>query len=78
MANHHQPVCEPRPKLSVITHVANCLAHLAGSAPGWDGFAVRVEPKAITALNIDEGRLEGMVANVREAFERVDQFMAMA
>ena len=78
VANHHQPVCAPRPKLSVITHVANCLAHLAGSAPGWDGFAVRVDPKAIAALDIDEGRLEGMVANVREAFERVDQFMAMA
>jgi putative nucleotidyltransferase with HDIG domain len=78
VANHHQPVCEPRPKLSVITHVANCLAHLAGSAPGWDGFAVRVDPKAIAVLNIDEARLEGMVANVREAFERVDQFMSMA
>lgn len=78
VANHHKPVCEPRPKLSVITHLANCLAHLAGSAPGWDGFAVRVDPQAIAVLNIDEARLEGMVANVREAFERVDQFMAMA
>jgi putative nucleotidyltransferase with HDIG domain len=78
VANHHQPMCEPQPKLSVITHVANSLAHLAGSAPGWDGFAVRVNPQAIAALNIDEGRLEGMVVTVREAFERVDQFMAMA
>jgi putative nucleotidyltransferase with HDIG domain len=78
VANHHKPICEPRPKLSVITHVANCLAHLAGSAPGWDGFAVRVDPQAIAVLNIDEARLEGMVANVRESFERVDQFMTMA
>jgi putative nucleotidyltransferase with HDIG domain len=78
VANHHKPICEPRPKLSVITHLANCLAHLAGSAPGWDGFAVRVDPAAIAALNLDEARLEGLVANVREAFERVDQFMAMA
>ena len=30
VANHHNPVCEPRPRLSVITHLANCLAHLAG------------------------------------------------
>ena len=78
VAHHHQPVCEPRPKLSVITHVANYLAHLAGPVPGWDGFAVRVDPQAVAALNIDEARLEGMVASVREAFERVDQFMAMA
>ena len=67
VANHHQPVCEPRPKLSVITHVANCLAHLAGSAPGWDGFAVRVDPQAVAALNMDEERLEGLVVAVRDS-----------
>jgi putative nucleotidyltransferase with HDIG domain len=76
--NHHNPIVEPRPKLSVITHVANCLAHFAGSAPGWDGFAVRVDPKAIAALNIDEARIEGMVLLVRDASGKVDEFMAMA
>jgi putative nucleotidyltransferase with HDIG domain len=78
VANHHHPVCEPRPQLSVVTHLANCLAHLAGSAPGWDGFAVRVDPRAVAALQLDEPRLEGLVAEVRSAFERVDQFMNMA
>jgi HD-like signal output (HDOD) protein len=78
VAHHHQPVCEPRPQLSVITHLANCLAHLAGSAPGWDGFAVRVDPRAIAALNLDETRLENLVAETRNAFERVDQFMNLA
>jgi putative nucleotidyltransferase with HDIG domain len=77
VANHHHPICEPRPRLSVITHVANCLAHLAGSAPGWDGFAARVEPGATAVLNLDEPRLETMVVSVRDAFERVDQFMNM-
>ena len=77
-ANHHNPVFEPRPKLSVVTHMANCLAHLAGSAPGWDGFATRVNPQAIAVLNLTEARLEAMVAEVRESFDRVDQFMAMA
>jgi putative nucleotidyltransferase with HDIG domain len=78
VANHHQPVCEPRPRLSVITHLGNCLAHLAGSAPGWDGFAVRVNPEAVAVLSLDESRLETMVVEVRTAFERVDQFMNMA
>ena len=76
--NHHHPVCEPRPRLSVITHLANCLAHLAGSAPGWDGYAVRVSPEAAAALNLDDARLENLVAEVRNAYERVDQFMSMA
>jgi putative nucleotidyltransferase with HDIG domain len=74
-ANHHQPEVGPPAKLSTITHLANCLAHLAGSAPGWDGFAVRVNPQAVAALDIDEARLELMVADVRIAFDRVDQFM---
>jgi len=77
-ANHHNPIAEPVPKLSVVTHLANCLAHLAGSAPGWDGFAVRVNPQAVTALEINEARLEIMVAEVRSGFERVDQFMSMS
>lgn len=77
-ANHHNPVVEPTPKLSCVTHLANCLAHLAGSAPGWDGFAVRVSPQAVAALDINETRLEAMVAEVRESFQQVDQFMGMA
>ena len=77
-ANHHNPVFEPAPQLSVVTHLANCLAHLAGSAPGWDGFAVRVNPQAITALGIGEDRLETMVADVRASFDKVDQFMSMS
>ena len=77
VGNHHHPVCKPRPRLSAVTHVANCLAHLAGSAPGWDGYAIRVEPEAIAALSIDETRLETWVATVRESFDRVDQFMSM-
>lgn len=77
-ANHHSPVLEPIPQLSVITHLANCLAHLAGSAPGWDGFAVRVNPQAVAALDINEARLEAMVAEVRGAFDQVDQFMNFA
>jgi putative nucleotidyltransferase with HDIG domain len=76
-ANHHHPVAEPVPKISCVTHLANCLAHLAGSAPGWDGFAVRVSPQAVAALGIDENRLESMVAQVRDSFEKVDEFMAI-
>jgi putative nucleotidyltransferase with HDIG domain len=78
VAHHHCPVSEPRPRLSVVTHLANCLAHLAGSAPGWDGYAVRVDETVIKNLNLAPEQIEGMVITVRESFARVDQFMAMA
>ena len=69
---------EPRPKLSVVAHLSNCLAHVAGSAPGWDGFAVRVDDRVIKTLRIDEEKLENLVVTVREAFDRVDHFMSLA
>jgi len=77
VANHHQPVLEPRPRLSVTTHLANCMAHLAGSAPGWDGYAVRVDERVTATLDITGDKLETMVITVRESFDRVDQFMTM-
>ena len=77
MAHHHQPVLKPRPQLSVVVHVANCIAHLVGSAPGWDSFALRVDNQVIEALGLTNEKLELMTVNVRESFDRVDQFMGM-
>jgi putative nucleotidyltransferase with HDIG domain len=77
VANHHHPVLEPRPRLSVVTHLANCIAHLAGSAPGWDGYAVRVDDRVATTFEITGDKLENIVIAVRESFDTVDQFMTM-
>jgi putative nucleotidyltransferase with HDIG domain len=77
VANHHQPVLKPRPRLSVVTHLANCIAHLAGSAPGWDGYAVRINNEVVTSLEITHEQIEHLVITVRESFDRVDQFMNM-
>ena len=78
VANHHQPILKPRPRLSVVTHLANCLAHLSGSAPGWDGYAVRISNDVVTCLEITPEQLEQMVVNVRDLFARVEQFMNLA
>jgi putative nucleotidyltransferase with HDIG domain len=77
VANHHHPVLEPRPRLSVVTHLANCIAHLAGSAPGWDGYAVRVDDRVAATFDLTGDKLENMIIAVRESFDRVDQFMNM-
>ncbi len=78
VANHHQPVLQPRPRLSVVTHLANCLAHLAGSAPGWDGYAVRISNEVVTSLAITQEQLEQLAVNVRESFDRVEQLVNLA
>jgi putative nucleotidyltransferase with HDIG domain len=77
VANHHHPILVPRPRFSVVSHLANCLAHLSGSAPGWDGYAVRVDDRVTTAFELTGDRLENMVVSVRESSDRVDQFMTM-
>lgn len=78
VAHHHAPVLEPQPQLSVVTHVANCVAHLVGSAPGWDAFAVPVEPAIIEQFGFGPEKIEMLIVQVRDSFERVDQFMALA
>jgi putative nucleotidyltransferase with HDIG domain len=78
VANHHQPVLKPRPRLSVVTHLANCVAHLTGSAPGWDGYAVRISEAVVTSLAITPEQIEQLVFNVRESSDRVEQFMNLA
>jgi len=78
VANHHHPVLKPRPRLSVVTHVANGIAHLAGSAPGWDGCAVRINNEVVTSLDLTPERIEKLVANAGESFDSVEHLMGMA
>ena len=77
VGNHHSPLLKPRPRLSVVTHLANCAAHLAGSAPGWDGFATRVDDRVTKHFNLTGDKIESMVVSVRDSFDRVEQFMTM-
>jgi putative nucleotidyltransferase with HDIG domain len=75
VSNHHHPVFEPKLKLSAVAHVANCLAHLSGAAPGWEAYALRGDERVVTMLGIDTEKLDRLLIAVRDSFERVDQFM---
>jgi putative nucleotidyltransferase with HDIG domain len=68
---HHEPLARPQPNLSAVSHAANCLAHVVGSAPGWDGYATRVDQRALTDLGLAPQRLDELVVTVREALEEV-------
>jgi hypothetical protein len=61
-----------------VTHLANGIAHLAGSAPGWDGYAMRISNEVVERLEITPEQVEKLVINVRESSDRVDQFMNLA
>jgi putative nucleotidyltransferase with HDIG domain len=78
VAHHHRPAVQPRLRLSALVHLANCVAHLAGSAPGWEAYAVRADDQVAAALNLSPTILETLVLNVQDSFERMDQFMHLA
>jgi len=78
VANHHRPVLEPRPRLSVVAHLANCAAHLAGSAPGCEISTVHVDNQVMEQLGVTPEILGRLVIEVRDSSESVGQFMAMA
>jgi putative nucleotidyltransferase with HDIG domain len=78
VANHHHPVVEPSPKLSAVANVANCVAHLVGSGPGWETCNVRVDPRVAEAFGLTPERIERIMAEVRESCSAVDQLMSMA
>ena len=78
VGNHHQPVCQPRPRFSVLTHVGNCLAHLVGSTLGWEGYAVRAEAQATDTLEITPEKIEDLMIAVHDAAAKVQHLMQVS
>ena len=71
VAHHHEPVLTPHPKVSAVTHTANCIAHLVGSAPGWESYALRAGGDVAAALGISADKLEKMLITVQERVDAV-------
>ena len=75
VASHHQPGRAAQPGLTEVVFLANCLAHLAGSAPGWEAFAVRVPPDFFARAKLTPDKLCGFLISIREARERLNPYL---
>ena len=75
VANHHHPTVDPKPRLSALSHLANCLAHLADTSPGWEAYALRGDERVIRLLALDATAIERLIINVRESVEHLEKFM---
>lgn len=71
-ANHHHPVCKPRPRLSSVVHSADCLAHLMGSTFGWEAFAVRVDDNVADALHLTPAKVEEFLVSAHSSLAQAD------
>jgi putative nucleotidyltransferase with HDIG domain len=77
VSNHHRPVVDPDPKLSVLAHLANCLAHRISPAPGLETYATFVDLKVAEAFSLTPARIESITEEVRAVLDKVDQLMKM-
>ncbi len=77
VANHHQPVVDPMPKLSAVAHLANCIAHRLGSAPGLETYAVFVDLGVAEAFSLTPARIETITEEVKSSCEQVDQLISL-
>lgn len=73
VANHHRPVITPRPQLSAVVHLADCVAHKVGSAPGWQAFAVKLDEAAVQSLGLGPEEFELTLLSAHEALQQVGQ-----
>jgi len=75
VANHHQPVVKPVIQLSALTCLSDSLVHLAGSSPGWDSYALKVDPELGKALQLTAERVDLMLIRARESFVRIERYI---
>ena len=78
VAHHHQPCMTPSPGLSAVIHLADVIAHQAGSAPGLGGFAVRPDEAALAALGFNRSHLDSFVMSAFDSLIEVEEAIAAA
>lgn len=76
VANHHQPVVNPKPALSAVVHVADVIALEAGPSPGWGSFAMRADESAVEALGLKRDDVEHLIISAYDALEQVEEMVA--
>lgn len=78
VANHHSPIFKPAPGLSVLVHLANCIAHQIGAASGWDVFATLVDQEAAASVGFGAQQLARTMQTLGEQMEKVERFALAA
>lgn len=72
---HHEPErARENPKLTAITHVADCMSVTLGMGVGIDGFLYTISPKAIELLGLNEPLVDRLIANLAEILVDEDTF----
>jgi putative nucleotidyltransferase with HDIG domain len=78
VANHHSPVVKPAIQLSAVVYLANCAAHLCGTAPGWQAQAIQAKNTTAEMLGMDVEKVEQFVSGIHGAMHALPQLTVAA
>ena len=78
VADHHSPVLKPAIQLSAVVYLANCAAHLCGTAPGWQAQAIQAKNTVAEVLGMDVEKVEQIVSGIQNAMQTLPQLMVAA
>ena len=65
VANHHSPVTKPAIQLSAVVYLANCVALLSGTAPGWEARLAEANSMNAQVFGMDLKKMEKIVSGIQ-------------
>jgi putative nucleotidyltransferase with HDIG domain len=77
VANHHQPILEPSPRLSAIVHVANRIAHLSEARPDLAGYTFRSNERVVRVLELNVQEQGELVQAVWNSSSRASELLTL-
>jgi putative nucleotidyltransferase with HDIG domain len=78
VANHHQPVLEPTPRLSAIAHIANRIAHIAEAEAEPDAYAFTNDERVVRTFELNASQQEELLHAVSKSSDRAMELLSVA
>lgn len=78
VAHHHSPIIVPHCELSAVVCVANWIAHVAGSAPGWDAYALKAPLQFAATFDLTASKVDQLVIALREALNQAEGLISQS
>jgi putative nucleotidyltransferase with HDIG domain len=75
---HHRPALKPEPRLSALAHIANAVAHHAHPPPVQTADDLRMAESVVKEFNLNQEKLDAMVAETKRTFETISGFVGAA
>ena len=66
---HHAPIFHPKPTLSAVVYLANCIAHALGGSSAEEGVEVAMDAECAAAMGFSEQQWEIVVAAIQGKLE---------